>query len=156
MTDAEYRLQVRRIDKLQKKWWPCLGLSWWDIEIIQKRDGPIDLGNTSTTASEKWICLGKAEVKWQYMRAALHLDPRHLQHCSDAELEKTFVHECCHILVHEMRCWNPQQEMSDTDAAAGMDHEERVVTVMTNAFLWTYGAGRKSVVVRPKKKVRKH
>jgi len=42
------------------------------------------------------------------------------------QIEMTIVHELCHALVNEMR-------------KDGIDHEERTVTALTKAFLWTDG-----------------
>jgi hypothetical protein len=51
-------------------------------------------------------------------------------------LERIFVHECCHAIVNEMREWSVGHEGNGV-----MGHEERVVSHLANAFLWTYMQG---------------
>ncbi len=61
----------------------------------------------------------------------------------DEELERVFVHECCHVLVAEMREWGPG-DMTQAACEISLKHEERVVCGLTSAFLWTRkdGAGK--------------
>ena len=47
------------------------------------------------------------------------------------QIERIAVHELCHILVNEMR----ESEMC---------HEERVVTMLTKAFLWVEAAAKET------------
>lgn len=53
-----------------------------------------------------------------------------MEELTDDELEEIFVHECGHILVNEMR----------GDPDDWLDHEERVVSTLTKAFLWVRSA----------------
>ena len=80
-----------------------------------------------------WRCHGQCVAKWQYLKATLRFDVEAVNDLDDEELDHLFVHECCHALVNEMREW---------DGEHGIDHEERVVTMLTNAFGWMWQAGR--------------
>lgn len=69
----------------------------------------------------------RCAAKWQYLTATITVFMPDISDCSDAELEGHLVHELCHCLVNELR-----EAREDW-----LDHEERVVTGITNAILWT-------------------
>ena len=52
------------------------------------------------------------------------------------------IHELVHCLVHEMREWSPTKQENDALDKC-MAHEERVVTELTDAIIWTYEQGAK-------------
>ncbi len=153
LTDAEFLKEKRRMDKLRSKWMPILGLTeaaCWDITLIYHRASPIseERGGehiqVNSAAGYGWSCFGKASVLWQYKRATLRFDLRDMQGHSDDFAENVFVHECCHVLVAEMREWCLNESM-DSDLSAGcLKHEEHVVTNMASAFIRAHGAGSKS------------
>ena len=142
MTDAEHVKQKSRLDKLRRKWIPILGLSDWEIDFVGHRASPIADNNDLVCSG--WARLATAEVHWEYKRATLRFDLRVLGDYNDTQVENTFVHECCHVIVNEMREWSPKEGM-DSDLVKGcMNHEERVVTELTKAFIKTFGAGARS------------
>ena len=53
---------------------------------------------------------------------------------TDAELEKVFVHECMHLLLHETRAGTV------CDCPWDIRHEERVATTLQKAFQWIWDA----------------
>lgn len=133
-TDADFRKQRDRIRKLADKWLTVLGLKWWSIDIEYSRV-PLE-----TDAGAEWVCTAKASAKWEYLRGTLSFNVIELISKPDEELERIFVHECCHLLVNEMRMWG-EKRMSERECDEAMHHEERVVCGMTSAFLWTFKAG---------------
>lgn len=137
LTDKEYREQRTRIRKLVKKWRVPLGLTHWnfDTEYCRVPMGEVDGFRRVATAS----------VKWEYLDALLSFNMLEIRDMDDDRLEEVFVHECCHVLINEMREWD------NGSVEAKIRHEERVVCTLTNAFLWV----RKADVKKPKIKKRK-
>lgn len=136
MKDAEFEVQKARIQSLADKWLGPLGLLWWTVHIEYCRDYALKVNGSyseETTA--------KAHVMWEYVTATLAFNMRKVADLDDDELENVFVHECCHILIHEMREWCPTQNLPSEASQAAMMHEERVVCMLTKAFLWTRKAG---------------
>ncbi len=140
MTDSEYSKHKRRIQKLADRWLNCLGLKWWAIDINYEREGiPV----SPTDAAVNWECNARVRAKWEYLKAAIDFNMLAVARLTDEELERTFVHECCHVLVAEMREWGPG-DMTQAAVDISLKHEERVVCGLTSALLWTRrdGAGK--------------
>lgn len=129
LSDEEFERQCNRIRALSDKWRVPLGLDEWHLQFIYDR-APLkdDDGKYDDEIA------GKATVRWEYRRATLTFGILACMDMDDDELESVFVHECGHVLVHEMR--------NDT-AGEGIPHEERVVTTLERAFRNAYEAGRK-------------
>lgn len=149
MTDAEYRAQRKRLKALHDKWSTPLGLRWWRVNYEYNRDSPESRDDGRT-------CVAQAMVDWEYLNATITFDMQAVANeTDDDDLEYYFVHECCHILVNEMRMWG-NADMPEGKHDEAMHHEERVVTQMAHAFIWTYRAGRdagkKAIPIRPKRK----
>lgn len=136
MTDSQFDWQRARIERFQVKWLDNLGLGFWKIKLQFYRE-PMDV-------KEGANCTGKADVMWEYMQATLSFYLPGMLDMSDAEAERLFVHECCHVLVHEMREWCQTENLDSDVSAKCMKHEERVVCAMTAAFIWTFKAGQES------------
>lgn len=135
MTDAEFDPQKKRIQVLADKWLAPLGLLWWRIDIEYSR-GPLIIDGKP---SEETI--GKASVKWEYQAATLSFNLAKFVSFTDEEAEAVFVHECCHVLVHQMREWCQTETLPADTMDRVMKHEEYVVSSMAKAFIWTYKAG---------------
>lgn len=131
MTDGEYKKQKRRIQKLADRWLPALGLDQWHLDLAYKREG---IAASAEDAAENWQCNAQARVKWEYQRATLSFNMLSMEDYDDKELERLFVHECCHALVAEMREWGTEAMTKDF-ADHALKHEERVVACLTEAFL---------------------
>jgi len=126
MNDETFEAQRARIQALIEQWHAPLGLKWWTVTHAYGRsieDMPVD--SPQGTGSD---VLAKCQVDWEYLRARVTWNLQNVADCDDEYLEKAFVHECMHIIVNEMR-------FHDED----LKHEERVCTVLANAFLWTRG-----------------
>lgn len=133
MNDSEYEAQRKRIQDLAEIWLPCLGLKWWKIDLVYEREG---IGTSEKNQAGNWQCNANASVKWEYLRATLRFNMLTMEDQSDTDLERIFVHECCHVLVAELREWGPETLTQD-QVEHSLKHEERVVSGLTSAFLWT-------------------
>lgn len=119
MTEQEIiEFALERID-----WWKRhLGLHQWEIAIQFVND--INAGVDDAVASAAGF------QRWEYMKAELTFSKKELMNSSKDEIEENIVHELSHILVGEMR------EKEDV-----VKHEERVVTMLSKAFLWVRAGG---------------
>jgi len=133
MDESERRLvrEKKRCTRFVKMWRERLGLSHWRIDHTY-HDGPFLVDgalDSEATAS----CL----ARWQYQSASLNFNVRETEQLDDERLEEVVIHELGHILVNEMRPLNlPAGWVRDASDAA---HEEHVVTLITNAILYTSG-----------------
>jgi hypothetical protein len=152
MTDAEYRIQRKRLKALQNKWHGTLGLHWWYVTYSYARE-PL-----KSEVAEGRTCLAQTMVDWEYLKATITFDMQAIAGEKDDDLEVAFVHECIHIFVNEMRQW-AESEIPSGKMDEAMKHEERVVTQLTNAVIWSRRAGlddgKKSLRLRCKPKRRK-
>lgn len=137
MTDKDYNLTKRRIQALVKKWIKPLGLNTWKVEIQYCRAG---IEGDAKDKADNFEVKARCYAQWRYLTALIEFNMLAAFALSDAELEETFVHECMHVFVNEMRMWNEDH---------GIDHEERVVSQLTSAMLGVRAAGK--VVVKQRK-----
>jgi hypothetical protein len=138
MNDKDYAAQKARLKKLIDKWVKPIGLGWWNVQFAYSRE-PLDLGpHIANTGTEQ--CVAKTHAHWQYLDALIEWNMQRIEEMDDEDLERAFVHELCHVFVNEMRMWG-NAEMETEKADEAIRHEERVVTQLTNAFLWTRRAG---------------
>lgn len=133
MTDADYAAQKARVLAMATRWLKPLGLLWWRVEHQWSRE---PLRTSAEDKAENWVCLARTRAKWQYLHVAFEWNLPAIADLTDERLETTFVHECVHALVAEMREWATEHE----DGGVIL-HEERVVTMLASAFLWTRQAG---------------
>jgi hypothetical protein len=91
-------------------WRKILGVEAWDIDF-RLRDEDTD----------KTIA-GETTADWRYLTATIALTPDKLNEMSDKEAEGLIVHEYMHVILDEMK-------------AGGVDHEERVATMLERAFM---------------------
>ena len=61
---------------------------------------------------------------WKYLTSTIYLNWPAVKKMTAGEIKRILIHEFCHVLVNEMR-------------ERKRHHEERVVTGLTDAFLWT-------------------
>lgn len=138
MTDREYRRLRKRIRRIAEGWITSLGLRWWSIDLIYDRDGSAVRPLTPEERAADKHLLGEAHVQWQYLKARVVFNMPEIaaDDMTDREIERLVVHELCHVLVREMREWAPEEVTVDRNDI-GMKAEERVVTTLASAFLWT-------------------
>jgi len=124
MTDKQFQAVMDDVHALRKKWFPILGLNQWrNIPIVFRRD----------CSSDKENSMAEVAVSWEYRHGTIFIyGPKWFEYMSASEYH--FVHECCHFLVAEMRCWGPPTVPSE-DYERRVQHEERVVTDLAMAFL---------------------
>lgn len=120
MTDAEYRKTVMRLRKAAGKWQTALGLGYWRITYEYESEGlmpvPARTDGQSVAATSR--------PDWRYKHATINFNVPVLADQTDDDLERFVLHELTHVLVNELR-------------EEGLDHEERVVSELTSAFMWT-------------------
>jgi hypothetical protein len=113
------RKKVESLIQEYAVWWTkVLGLGHWDLSF-KCADGTIEPASGDTVA-------GEANVSWKYENAVITFYPDVLKDMSEDEIEKLVVHELMHVFLNEMR-------------EEGIDHEERVATMLAKAFLWVKG-----------------
>ena len=117
-------MKRKQIKKLFDKWTYLLGLRWWNV-TINYIDDPQEIIRIFRVTDED-VCIAKSYCDWRYATCNIYVNLPQLKQMDDQQVEMTIVHELCHALVNEMR-------------EDGIDHEERVVTGLTKAFLWTLG-----------------
>jgi hypothetical protein len=107
-------------------WMTRLGLKWYAVEVryYDKRKAY----RAATGASPNGAMI--VTTDWKYMRATVSVCVPAVRGLDDDELERAVVHELCHVLVAEMR------GVDEPRTAEQMAHEERVVSMLTKAFMW--------------------
>ena len=115
MTRAETK---RLINKYFKWWMHWLGLGYQTIKLVYVDywEGDLD-------------CDALCESSWRYMESTITFNLKNLQTFSEKEIEAVVVHEFMHVFLNEMR-------------AKGIDHEERVASMLQKAFMWVKGASK--------------
>ncbi len=122
MKDEAYEAEKARIEGFYARWRSVLGLDGWDV-ARSYFDGEYVKGHGETSDA----AAGSASVRWEYRHATLSFNVQNTRDLDDAEMEAIVVHECMHILLHEMR----------DDTATDIKHEERVATSLAWAFMRT-------------------
>jgi hypothetical protein len=108
------------------EWIVKLGLAWYEVDVAY-----YDSRKQFRKDADR-IVAARITTDWQYMRFAVDVCVPVVVDKTDAELERVIVHELCHALVNELREPDPIGK-----------HEERVVTMLTKAFIWTRNLTRK-------------
>ena len=117
VTDKEYKALKRKLDRYLRKWIYRLGLRWWRIDVQWHR-GPGDARGAGYRMGASCV------AHWKYLTGDIVFHMHQFVDMKDDDLERLVIHELCHCLVNEMR-------------EKGIDHEERVTTLLENAFWWT-------------------
>lgn len=115
-----YKRTRNRARRHFEKWTYLLGLGWWDVEVHWYDSGKAFRKASGATGRNVAM---RINADWRYAAATIHVNVPALAGLSDEELERGVVHELCHALVNEMR-------------EDGIGHEERVVTMLSKAFMW--------------------
>ena len=124
MNDADFDVQRQRLVALSEKWIKPLGLGWWNIAFAYHRDDYVPLGTTARDDS-----LAKCRASWRYGNALISFNMPLVLEQDETDLEVAFLHELMHIFLNEMR-WTAD------NSSDSLDHEERVASTLTKAFLW--------------------
>jgi len=132
MDDKTYNAQKRRLRGLGKKWFKCLGLGWWKVDIEYDRDGKSFTVKEPAFGIDQFQ-IARVHVDWEYSQANVIWNIPAVRGRADRQLEEDFLHESAHILIREMREWANHRKAEDA-----VRHEERVVTALANAFRWIW------------------
>jgi len=135
VNDNDFQTLRAEIER-QAEWWiGCLGLRTWDVNLQFERGYEDNDKGGRTTAT--------VDVHPEYMMFAITFycgalyDSFGTPVCSVTEqqrmIERTILHELAHVLVAELR----PLPNSDRDWSEWLFHEERVVSQLTNALVWT-------------------
>jgi len=142
MTDQDFETTKERIKASVGKWLKPLGLLWWqDITMEYYRNSAEmqkSIGHDVPTE-----CIADTHVAWEYCHAVVRWNCYRAYGCSDEDLDYSVRHELAHILVREMREWG------DKDSDNKIGHEERVCTMLGQAFDWIWQAAVESVKSEP-------
>lgn len=134
MNDQEFEEQRARIEHLIDRW--CGHdfdlVRGWRVKFAYERSA----GALRDVDGEPWQCAMSCSSDWKYLDATVTVYLGTTASQNDEELEETFVHECSHILVNEMR-------------EEGLPHEERVCTMVARALVDAREAGRQDAQLGP-------
>jgi hypothetical protein len=118
---------VKKAKKLIKKylgkWLKPLGLLWWDVTVIYY-DDPEEIIKIFTPPESGILVCATTWADWRYGTATLCINLSVFENMVEEKVEVAILHELIHILVNEMK-------------EGEQKHEERVVTQIQKAFLWT-------------------
>lgn len=112
-----------------------MGLDWWKLSLVWDRADQCELG----PGDGQYSCLAHTAVQWPYLIATLTFHLPGITEKSDKDLEAAVVHELCHVFVNEMRC--ADEKHPDDLLRHNLEHEERVVSSLAQAFLWVREEG---------------
>lgn len=104
------------VRKYVKYWVHFMGLGYWDIAAVMKTEKLKKKGGG--------IICGRTWVEWKYCTAYIEFYINNMAGFSEQKVEEVVVHELTHVLLNEMQ-------------KKGIDHEERVATMMRKAMIWT-------------------
>lgn len=113
------KAERKRIRGIAKKWRLPLGLDEWRL-TTEFVDGALIVDDELRPD-----VAGCANVKWEYRQATLKFNLQQTARFDDDELEEMYVHEAMHILLNEMREYEPGR----------MGCEERVASSLSFAFM---------------------
>jgi predicted SprT family Zn-dependent metalloprotease len=117
--------QVRKLLHEYIKWWVhWTGLGFWNIQVEFKY-------SIKKRPNGQWLC-GITTVDWRYLTTNIVFYPKAMRHLKPDEIEHVVIHELMHVFLNEVR-------------ESGIDHEERVASMLQKAFSWVRGASREEV-----------
>lgn len=113
---------IALIKKYCVRWSYRLGLNWWHIDLVFY-DNPAEILKRFSSGEDKTV-LAIVYPEWKYSTAKIIFNAPAWKDLDKEEIERAVLHELCHILVNEMH-------------EGEIHHEERVVTGLQRAFMWT-------------------
>ena len=112
-------MKTKRVKRLLRKycnWWiHWMGLEYWRV-TVNFMSGKHKGRNGNLLA-------GKNDADWKYLEATIAFYPDAMRHLTKDAIERLVCHELVHTFLNEMR-------------ESGIDHEERVTSELTKAFMW--------------------
>ena len=113
---------IALIKEYSSRWSHRLGLGWWWIDLVFYDDPDTILDHFGNDGDK--TVLAQTFVEWKYGTAKILFNAPAWKKLDKEAIERAVLHELCHILVNEMR-------------EGELHHEERVVTGLQKAFMWT-------------------
>ena len=110
------------IQKCLNEWTYRLGLRWWEITVTWYKKPKAIRRYFGCKKYE--MVIARTFADWRYGTASIHVNLSAFDGMNDKKIESVVIHELCHVLVNELQ-------------SGGIDHEERVVTGLQKAFVWT-------------------
>jgi hypothetical protein len=121
VNDAEAEAQKDRVRALWDRWGDPLGLVLWSIRFAWDRTAAKD-----DERGSNWRKHFQVSADWRYLDALVTAYLPNLEPLDDAMLEQSFLHECMHIFLNELRGTSFTKDFGA--------REERVATVLAKAF----------------------
>ena len=123
MTDKEYNVQKKRIEKYINKWQGPMGLKWFSIQSAYCREHRDGL--------ECDIC-ADTEVLWEYRKAVITYYIPKIETITDGQLEDVIVHELCHVLLGGLKRDDTPREVL-----------EYTTQLVADSMQWVRAAGKR-------------
>jgi hypothetical protein len=123
VTDKDYREQKRRVKKYIDKWFRTLGLGWFSVDMEWSREKDNDTAARTLSS-------------WQYKNATITWFLPLLAQYDDDTVERTVVHEFCHVLLSGLA-----QNQQNTDESLSSQVNEYTTELVANALVWARVAG---------------
>lgn len=103
LTERQIEIQKKRITKLADKWLGILGLRHWRIYFVfekekEDRNTRYNPGELKIVGDE-WDIVMCTQVDPYYLEAHITVYLPTIKDFDDDEVEESFLHECCHIMV---------------------------------------------------------
>jgi len=118
--------QSKQFSELVRKWKTKTWLGWWkvDIQYLSNKEYAKTEGYKKKHAKNS---VATCHTHWNYLEANIIVNDDAIKRLTNDELEYTVVHELMHIFLNEMR-------------ETGIEHEERVATILARSFILCGGA----------------
>lgn len=138
LSDKACAQEKKRIMRHLEPWVERLGLKWWSIDVSYSISDQSDAYQDG-----KGRAVAFTSANWQYLSGEIVFFMPLTIGLDEEELDEACRHECCHFILNVTRPeWN-------------IKHEELAATLLTNAFLFTFEAGKEEGLRLPKKKGKK-
>ena len=111
----------RLFSKLAQEWIGKTWLGWWKIDVVfydNKEYAKVEGYKKKHARCSAATC----HTNWQYLDATINVNLSVIKTMGKEQLEYVVVHELMHAFLNEMR-------------AGGVEHEERVATILAKSFM---------------------
>ena len=128
MNDKTYRKERARVLKRLRHWREPMGVGWWKIEFVWFREEK----TTDHSSKAEWLTYFSVVSDWKYRTAVLNCYLGSTLDLSEDVLDRSIIHEFCHIIVNPM------------SRERHRDEEELVCESLALAIQSCYAAGVRS------------
>ncbi len=132
---SRYMKERRRVMRFVEKWQTTIGLGMWKLDIVWsvtplKEDGPESMNDNPVFMLTK--------TSWEYTCAQVSVYLPGVPDVDDSHLELIIVHELSHVLTNPCIC---PHKMNDREFRLYQAQEERAVTDIAKALIWSRNQG---------------